>query len=160
MVERSHTLSQHPLSLHLGENSVLRAVSNRELLGQIKWDIKSRLVQKGEDFPANARDLVAAAGTLECWLVQAKGDQRKVETIPPPELDSYLAEFFPLLKRRDGADYDPGGFSNFRSSMDHYLIRKKYPASLRHSKVFSRSQSVFKFKRKCLSEKPASRPML
>lgn len=136
----------------LEDNSVLLAVCNSGLLDVIKQGIKARLLSSGDDSRvlSNTRDIVAAAGTLECWLVSAKGDRRQVETIPPKELDLYLVEFFSLLKRRDGRDYDPRAFVNFRSAMDYFLAHKNYPVSIRRSELFRNSQWVFKMRRKSL----------
>ncbi|XP_064596994.1 uncharacterized protein LOC135463599 isoform X8 [Liolophura sinensis] len=134
------------------DNSVLQAVCNSGLLGEIKRGIKARMASIGEDSRvlSNTRDIIAAAGTLECWLVTAKGDRRQVETIPPEELDLYLVEFFSLLKRRDGRDYDPRAFVNFRSAMDYFLAHKNYPVSIRRSELFRNSQWAFKMRRKGL----------
>ncbi|XP_064596992.1 uncharacterized protein LOC135463599 isoform X6 [Liolophura sinensis] len=134
------------------ENSVMLAMCNADLLAQAKHSARERLVLEGEELPGNSRDLIAAAGTLECWLDITKGEQRKIETIPPQELDEYLVEFFSLLKRRDGRDFDPSGFGKYRSAMDNFLTRKKYPVSIRRSELFLRSQMIFKGRVKELSE--------
>lgn len=134
------------------ENSVMRAMCNTRLMAQAKQSARERLVLEGEELPGNSRDLIAAAGTLECWLVTTKGEQRKIETIPPQDLDQYLVEFFSLLKRRDGRDFDPSGFGKYRSAMDNFLSRKKYPVSIRRSELFLRSQMIFKWRVKELSQ--------
>ncbi|XP_064597061.1 uncharacterized protein LOC135463632 isoform X14 [Liolophura sinensis] len=95
-----------------------------------------------------------AVRTFERWLErQSNQSQRKIETIPPVELDSYLVEFFSSVKNISGKDYSSESFRILRTNISSYLKDQHYPASITSSSVFARSQSAFMLRKRRLKEK-------
>lgn len=96
------------------------------------------------------RGMVNVVGIVERFLQTRNNDFRRIEEIPPTELDNYLVDFFYELKKPDGREYDPYSLSNLRSYLDRFLREHGYPYSIGVSPVFAASQHAFSSKRKSL----------
>ncbi|XP_064596617.1 uncharacterized protein LOC135463292 isoform X2 [Liolophura sinensis] len=93
-----------------------------------------------------ATKMVRAVATLERWLWSKYGETRRIETIPPPELDAYLAEFWQVLVRENGTDFLPVSFRKYRYCLDRFLVANDYPESITTSHAFPQSQSAYQFR--------------
>lgn len=95
-----------------------------------------------------------AVRTFERWLERRSNQgQRKIETIPPVELDSYLVEFFGSIKNTSGKDYSSESFRILRTNISSHLKEQHYPASITSSSCFARSQNAFMLRKRSLKEK-------
>ncbi|XP_064596989.1 uncharacterized protein LOC135463599 isoform X3 [Liolophura sinensis] len=118
-------------------------------------NIKARIPRISTKTPATIRNLVNAVGLLEQWLASHfPTEKRVVETIPPENLDGYLADFFTNVKKPCGEDYDVVSFSSLRSNINRFLEENGYPHSISNttSPYFSRSQDAYVLRRKVLSQ--------
>lgn len=87
----------------------------------------------------------AALGIIEHWLKSSpRCDQRKVENIPPADLDAYLCDFFLNGKKRSGENFGRSYLSVFRSCLERHLREKGYPYSITKCSEFVNSQNAYK----------------
>ncbi|XP_064597496.1 uncharacterized protein LOC135463955 [Liolophura sinensis] len=97
------------------------------------------------------RKTVSAVRGLQSWLrTRFAEDHRRIEDMPPAELDEYLAEFFSDIKTRDGGEYHPSSFNSLRSAIERYLQQKDYGYSIISSSVFKKSQQSYKARKASL----------
>ncbi|XP_064597160.1 uncharacterized protein LOC135463699 isoform X5 [Liolophura sinensis] len=115
--------------------------------------VRSRIDNIQDKSYITVKHLVGSVATLETWL-QACGEHRCTEDIPPEELDPLLVDFFSNVKKLDGGDYDPTSFACLRSYIERFLVDKGYRFSLRKSSAFARSHQAFQIRRKNLPVKP------
>lgn len=93
-----------------------------------------------------ATKMVRAVATLERWMWSKYGETRRIETIPPPELDAYLAEFWQGLVRENGTDFLPVSLRKYRYCLDRFLVSNDYPESITTSLAFPQSQSAYQLR--------------
>ncbi|XP_064596998.1 uncharacterized protein LOC135463599 isoform X11 [Liolophura sinensis] len=82
--------------------------------------IQARVPDTGNKSKATVRNIANAVGVLERWLLQHYKENRNVENIPPAELDRYLCEFYRVIKKPSGQDYDSLSFVNLRSCIHRF----------------------------------------
>ncbi|XP_064606266.1 uncharacterized protein LOC135471122 isoform X3 [Liolophura sinensis] len=93
------------------------------------------------------RRLRSHVKVFERWLqCEPYCDFRPIEDIPPPELNNYLADFFPMVKTQSGEEFTPKSLCRLRSSLERYLRDQNYPESITHSDVFLSSKLAYKTK--------------
>lgn len=73
-----------------------------------------------------------------------------MENIPPVVLDKHLAEFYPVVKKTNGENYDAHRLSKLRSYLERFLRELNYPFSISKSAAFANSQRVFSRLRKAV----------
>lgn len=83
-------------------------------------------------------------------FLETKNESRKLEFIPPSQLNDYLSAFLLAVRKKDGGEYEPCTLQSFISSIDRYLKTNGYKTSLRGSIEFSRTMEVLKMKTKQL----------
>ena len=83
---------------------------------------------------------------LNDFLRGEKKEERELSAITPEDLDRYLAEFIRSVRRKDGGEYEPSSLRSLLASVERYLKKNSYPAS-----VFSDRQ--FELTRRCLQPK-------
>lgn len=99
------------------------------------------------------RNIAAAVSSFQRWILEEpRNDKREITEISAPELDSYLAEFFSVMKKPSGEDYTRRSFSVYRYSLDRYLKEHKYPFSICKSEEFLKSQRSFHRRKLSLPE--------
>ncbi|XP_064597275.1 uncharacterized protein LOC135463772 isoform X2 [Liolophura sinensis] len=99
------------------------------------------------------RNIAAAVSSFQRWILEEpRNDKREITDISAPELDSYLAEFFSVMKKPSGEDYTRRSFSVYRYSLDRYLKEHKYPFSICKSEEFLKSQRSFHRRKLSLPE--------
>lgn len=82
---------------------------------------------------------------FQSWALQPpRNEIRKIETIPPEELDAYLASFFTTIKRDTGGEYGYQSLITLRAALDRHLRQQNYQYSLRESKEFLSSRKALK----------------
>lgn len=88
----------------------------------------------------------SAVSIFERWIKQPPyQDHRRIEEIPPVELDRYLEVFWGAVKRQDGADYNPKSLSQLRTRLELHLKTCGYPMSIvTESAVFAKSLLAYK----------------
>lgn len=99
----------------------------------------------------------SAVGIFERWLFEEHGnDQRKIEKIPPAELDHLLTEFWKGVQSRTSGQYRPGTLNNLRARLERHLRVCGYPHSIVKSEIFSRSRCAFRDKLAACKTKDAN----
>ena len=82
------------------------------------------------------------------FKMRLESNTRRMEEIPPAELNNLLRTFFIKVRRHDDNPYQPDSIKAMQNSFDRYLSEKGYDASLLRDHVFkgsrlrSRMQSV------------------
>lgn len=95
--------------------------------------------------------IIKAISTLERWWWAKFGEERPIENMDPVDLNRYLEQFFPILRRPSGEEYNKDSLTNFRSYLDRFLREKGYPYSISKSVEFASSQLAFTSKRQWLA---------
>lgn len=98
------------------------------------------------------RNFISVVTALERWWWQAYEEKRRMETLTPVELDNYLCEFYTVLKKPSGKDYDPKSFRAFPTTLDSFLKERNYPVSIQKSPLFCRSQLAYRTRLRKLRE--------
>ncbi|XP_064596620.1 uncharacterized protein LOC135463292 isoform X5 [Liolophura sinensis] len=115
-------------------------------------DVHIRIHGGTKKRPKTMNDLAYAVLTLERWIKDRTQKTIRIEELEPEELDSYLADFFPALKKADGSDYDIRYVSKLRCCIDRFLKEKSYPHSIETSDLFTVSQCAFSVVKQRLSK--------
>ncbi|XP_064596619.1 uncharacterized protein LOC135463292 isoform X4 [Liolophura sinensis] len=89
-------------------------------------------------------DMVKAVSMLERWTWSKYNELRQVEKIPPAELDQYLQEFYQVLKKGSGRDYEPPTLKKYRFCIGRFLKENGYAHCLVTSSMFEGSRQAFK----------------
>ncbi|XP_064606827.1 uncharacterized protein LOC135471497 isoform X3 [Liolophura sinensis] len=98
-----------------------------------------------------ARKTAGHVKLFQSWLSTSQfKDDRKMEDIPPEELDTFLESFFTNLTRQNGAAYGHNSFRSLRDSLERHLRAVNYPASLTLSLSFPKSQLAYRKRMKSL----------
>ncbi|XP_010156012.1 PREDICTED: uncharacterized protein KIAA1958-like [Eurypyga helias] len=87
------------------------------------------------------------------WLVLHRpSETREIHTLPPEDLDTYLALFFRSVKRQDGMDLSASSLHYFQGNMERYLRDHSYRYSVKGFQ-FRASQEALREKYQYLSQK-------
>lgn len=78
---------------------------------------------------------------------------REIYTLPPEDLDNYLAWFYTSAKKQNGMDFSANSLYFFQSSIDRYLKDHNYEYSVVKGAEFRTSQEALKLKHQHLSQK-------
>ena len=85
---------------------------------------------------------------------------RKIESIPPIELDRLLANFIISVRRCDGTEYEPDSLKSKVNSIGRHLRRKNYSKDIKSAPEFQHSRQVLEAKKKQLkSQGKGNRPL-
>ena len=63
-------------------------------------------------------------------FLNSKNESRKIEEIPPKELNEYISEFIVGVRRKDGEDFEPSSLRRLICSFNRHLKACKYPCSV------------------------------
>ena len=69
-------------------------------------------------------------------------ENRRLEEIPPQELDLYLSKFILAVKKKNGDEYEPTTLRGFISSIERYLKKYRYSESIITGQNFTRTREV------------------
>ena len=72
-------------------------------------------------------------------------ENRRLEEIPPQELDLYLSKFILAVKKKNGDEYEPTTLRGFISSIERYLKKYRYSESIITGQNFTKHE-------RCLSQ--------
>ena len=84
------------------------------------------------------------------FKIRLESNTRRMEEIPPAELNNLLRTFFIKVRRHDDNPYQPDSIKAKQNSFDRYLSEKGYDASLLRDHVFKGSRLVTDAKHKNL----------
>ena len=63
-------------------------------------------------------------------FLNSKNESRRIEEIPPKELNEYISEFIVAVRRKDSEDFEPSSLRGVISSFNWHLKACKYPCSV------------------------------
>lgn len=116
--------------------------------------IRQRISNLESKPKSTVRNLVSAVRSFECWLdshyAKPEDKGRNIEDIPPKELDEYLVDFFAVVTKQSGKQYDRDSFKSVRSYLDRFLKERQYPYSISKSGMFVKSQESYFLRRQAL----------
>ena len=80
----------------------------------------------------------------------SQGETRELHKIPSNELDKYLSKFLIGVRQRNGDEYQPSYLRGIFGSLERYLRRHGYGASIVSGHEFSTTKATLKSKQKAL----------
>ncbi|XP_064597060.1 uncharacterized protein LOC135463632 isoform X13 [Liolophura sinensis] len=100
----------------------------------------------------------AVASSFHRWFFERyPSDRRLIESLPPAELDTFLAEYFEMVQKPRGGNYTFDSFRLLRPNLDNYLQSQNYPWRIVTSNLFPLSKLAFdERKRKLKAESTSS----
>ncbi|XP_064596891.1 uncharacterized protein KIAA1958 homolog isoform X5 [Liolophura sinensis] len=144
-ISRSMSLSENCSGSSASSITSMAAPTQVSVAAMVNVVSQSRILNVQEKPRATAKHMLAAVKIFERWLIDSVHKiSRKVEEIPPPQLNIYLKDFFTSVKKVDGTEYNPVSLSTLRSSLDRYLKEYDYPCSIVRSGEFLASQMAYK----------------
>ena len=66
---------------------------------------------------------------LATEFLNSKNESRRIEEIPPKELNEYISEFIVAVRRIGGEDFEPSSLRGLICSFNQHLKACKYPCS-------------------------------
>ncbi|XP_064596898.1 uncharacterized protein LOC135463552 isoform X12 [Liolophura sinensis] len=143
-IEQDDSLRSGNRSSESGGKGVSTAGFGGELDGGVAGG-KHQVLNTQEKSASAIRHEQAAIHLLETWLSSLPvRESRKIEDIPPKDLDFYLERFFRTVRKSTGEDYDPQYLMAIRSGLSRYLKDHGYPYSIVRSFEFFKSQESFR----------------
>lgn len=91
-------------------------------------------------------------GLLEEFL-GFKEERRKIEEIPPQELNVYLSEFIITVRTKDNQEYEPSSLRSLIASFERHLKKKNYGFSIMKDLQFEQARKALQSKQKDLKRK-------
>ena len=85
-------------------------------------------------------------------FLKAKNETRKVEEIPPEELNGYVSEFIVAVRRKDGEDFEPSSLRGLVCSFNRHLKACKYPYNIIEDKEFEQVRQALEARSKVLKK--------
>lgn len=142
-IEQDGSLRAGNRSLESGDKDVLATSFGRGELDDAEG--KHQVLNTQEKSASAIRHEQAAIHLLETWLSSLPvREWRKIEDIPPKDLDLYLEQFFRTVRKSTGEEYDPKYLMTVRSGLSRYLKDHGYPYSIVRSFEFFNSQESFR----------------
>lgn len=115
--------------------------------GSIPVTFENQQISRPKVINSTVRNASASKGLFQRWLwSSAHNDRRRIEEIPPVDLDRYLAEFFFKAKKRNGQDYDASSLRRIRAGLQFYLREAGYQCSIIRSPAFAGSAEAIKIR--------------
>ena len=113
---------------------------------QINQDDIDKIINEQKS-KATKQKTDASIRLLQQYLIR-RGDNRKVENIPPQELDDILSLFFVSVRKTNGTEYEPSSLKSFQSSFQRYLKENNYKYDIINDRDFNKSNRVLASKQK------------
>ena len=79
-------------------------------------------------------------------------EHRDIHTISPCDLDPLLSKFILSIRRKNGVEYEPSYIRGIIGSIERYLKRHRYEASIIRGVAFTQTQETMKSKQKFLKK--------
>ncbi|XP_064597065.1 uncharacterized protein LOC135463632 isoform X18 [Liolophura sinensis] len=159
-VTSNSSLAEGSISMDTLDQSELNETTSVFGLMPSRSHVKSRLEQSSPDeskllavpgmtkarSKSTISNILSTVRLFENWLRKHSDykETRRLETLPPAELDTYLASFFSTVTKPAGCDYTPDSFRLLRSKLDNYLRYHGYRWSVVTSSEFRNSQFAFR----------------
>ena len=77
-------------------------------------------------------------------------ENRKIEDLPPAELDTYLSRFLLTERKKSGEEYKPATLKGIIASVERYLKKRGYSDSIITGQPFAKTRDALKSKQKQL----------
>ena len=109
-------------------------------------------VEKFIDIEENRNTERKTEGDLSlvmAFLAREK-ENRKIEDLPPAELDTYLSRFLLTERKKSGEEYKPATLKGIISSVERYLKKRGYSDSIITGQPFAKTLDALKSKQKQL----------
>ena len=81
------------------------------------------------------------------YLLDEHNEMREIQDINAEELDNYLSQFFVVLKKQNGTDYEPASIDCFKASIERTLKDNYYPWSIINDREFTRTRASINAKK-------------
>lgn len=85
-------------------------------------------------------------------FLNSKNESRRIEEIPPKELNEYISEFIVAVRRKDGEDFEPSGLRGLICSFNRHLKACKYPCSVIEDSQFEQARQALEARSKELKK--------
>ena len=109
-------------------------------------------VEKFIDIEENRNTERKTEGDLSLVMVflAREKENRKIEDLPPAELDTYLSRFLLSEWKKSGEEYKPATLKEIISSVERYLKKRGYSDSIITGQPFAKTRDALKSKQKQL----------
>jgi len=106
------------------------------------------------DHATNKNTTKATNQWMRCYHTWATlwSQEKRIETLPPTELDQILQVFYAEVKKTNGEDFEPNSLSALQNGIERYLKDRNYNFSILRSTEFKTSRSVLEGKARLLRE--------
>ena len=78
----------------------------------------------------------------------SKNESRRIEEIPPKELNEYISEFIIAVRRKDGEDFEPSSLRELICSFNRHLKGCKCPCSVIEDSQFEQVRQALEARSK------------
>ena len=85
-------------------------------------------------------------------FLNSKNESRRIEEIPPKELNEYISEFIVAVRRKDGEDFEPSSLRRLICSFNRHLKACKYPCSVIEDSQFEQARQALEARSKELKK--------
>jgi len=86
-------------------------------------------------------------------FLRFKEERRKIEEIPPQELNVYLGEFIIAVRTKENKEYEPNSLRSLMASFERHLKKKNYGFSIMKDLQFEQARKALQSKQKDLKGK-------
>ncbi|CAH3120287.1 unnamed protein product [Porites lobata] len=112
-----------------------------------------RISSQNKKTKALKRKTLQNVAVLQQFLA-SKNEERKLEEIPPEELNEYLSEFIITVRTKDKQEeYEPSSLRGFIASFERYLKKENYGHSIIKDLQFEKTRKALSSKQKDLKRK-------
>ena len=88
--------------------------------------------------------------TLVLTFLATEKEYRKLEDLPPAELDTYLSRFLLSVRKKSGEEYEPTTLRGFIASVERHRKKQGYSDSIITGQPFAKTRNALKSKQKQL----------
>ena len=85
-------------------------------------------------------------------FLNSKNESRRIEEIPPKELNEYISEFTVAVRRKDGDDFEPSSLRGLICSFNRHLKACKYPCNVIEDSQFEKARQALEARSKKLKK--------
>ena len=107
----------------------------------------------------NARTVIKTQSSIKQFkeFLAQKNEYQEVESLNKECLNNHLEDFFMILRKKSGDEYEPNSIRCIYAGINRYLQEKKYPANLTNDTAFQGTRDMLTAKFKVISISPISR---
>nr|XP_025039815.1 uncharacterized protein KIAA1958-like [Pelodiscus sinensis]XP_025039816.1 uncharacterized protein KIAA1958-like [Pelodiscus sinensis]XP_025039817.1 uncharacterized protein KIAA1958-like [Pelodiscus sinensis] len=147
--------SKQPGPLNAANSSALPTLENENSEDNLPVSSNKKTLKKSES--KRIRN-IGDIKMFRDWLASHyPSETREIFTLPPADLDNYLASFYTRVRKQNGTEFSANSLFFFQSSIDRYLKEHKYEYSVSKGPEFTASQEALKAKCQHLARKERER---